>query len=98
MRSWCWPSRPGGGSWTSCEGASAASATLSARSELSQPAVSKHLRVLREGGFVACRIAAQQRIYSIDPGPLRALDGWLQPYRRLWTRHLDALERHLDPR
>jgi DNA-binding transcriptional ArsR family regulator len=63
---------------------------------LSQPAVSKHLRVLREGGFVACRIAAQQRIYRIDPGPLKTLDGWLQPYRRLWTRHLDALERHLD--
>ncbi|MEU4399011.1 ArsR/SmtB family transcription factor [Micromonospora orduensis] len=63
---------------------------------VSQPAVSKHLRVLREAGFVTCRTAARQRIYRLDPGPLRAVDGWLDPYRRLWTRHLDALERHLD--
>lgn len=63
---------------------------------VSQPAVSKHLRVLREAGFVSCRIAARQRIYRLDPGPLRAVDGWLDPYRRLWNRHLDALERHLD--
>jgi len=63
---------------------------------VSQPAVSKHLRVLREAGFVTCRTAARQRIYRLEPGPLRAVDGWLDPYRRLWTRHLDALERHLD--
>ncbi|MFC0504067.1 ArsR/SmtB family transcription factor [Micromonospora costi] len=63
---------------------------------VSQPAVSKHLRVLRESGFVTCRTAAQQRIYRIDVRPLRAVDGWLDPYRQLWTRHLDALERHLD--
>lgn len=63
---------------------------------VSQPAVSKHLKVLREAGFVSCRIAAQQRIYRIEPGPFRALDEWLEPYRRLWSRHLDALERHLD--
>ncbi|MEV7326676.1 metalloregulator ArsR/SmtB family transcription factor [Micromonospora sp. NPDC093244] len=63
---------------------------------VSQPAVSKHLRVLREAGFVTCRTAARQRIYRLDVGPLRAVDGWLDPYRRLWTRHLDALERHLD--
>lgn len=63
---------------------------------VSQPAVSKHLRVLREAGFVSCRIAARQRIYRLDPGPLRAVDGWLAPYRRLWDRHLDALEQHLD--
>ncbi|WP_405430277.1 ArsR/SmtB family transcription factor [Micromonospora sp. NBC_00617] len=63
---------------------------------VSQPAVSKHLRVLREAGFVSCRTAARQRIYRLEPGPLRAVDGWLDPYRRLWTRHLDALERHLD--
>ncbi|MEU8220427.1 metalloregulator ArsR/SmtB family transcription factor [Micromonospora taraxaci] len=63
---------------------------------VSQPAVSKHLRVLRDAGFVTCRTAARQRIYRLDPGPLRAVDGWLDPYRRLWTRHLDALERHLD--
>ncbi|MGC4863993.1 ArsR/SmtB family transcription factor [Micromonospora sp. DT53] len=63
---------------------------------VSQPAVSKHLRVLRDAGFVTCRTAARQRIYRLDPGPLREIDGWLDPYRRLWTRHLDALERHLD--
>ncbi|MET8233026.1 metalloregulator ArsR/SmtB family transcription factor [Micromonospora sp. NPDC005298] len=63
---------------------------------VSQPAVSKHLRVLREAGFVTCRTAARQRIYRLDVGPLRAVDGWLDPYRQLWTRHLDALERHLD--
>ncbi|MFG3686583.1 ArsR/SmtB family transcription factor [Micromonospora sp. NPDC047740] len=63
---------------------------------MSQPAVSKHLKVLREAGFVTCRTAAQQRIYRIDPGPLRAVDDWLRPYRRMWADHLDALERHLD--
>ncbi len=64
--------------------------------QLSQPAVSKHLRVLRDAGLVTSRTAAQQRIYSLDTEPLRELDGWLEPYRRLWTTHLDALERHLD--
>lgn len=63
---------------------------------VSQPAMSKHLKVLREAGFVTCRTAAQQRIYRIDTSPLVALDEWLEPYRRLWTKHLDALERHLD--
>jgi DNA-binding transcriptional ArsR family regulator len=63
---------------------------------VSQPSMSKHLRVLREGGLVSSRTAAQQRIYRIEAGPLRALDDWLEPYRRMWTRHLDALERHLD--
>lgn len=63
---------------------------------MSQPAVSKHLKVLREAGFVTCRVAAQQRIYRIDPRPLRAVDDWLGPYRRMWADHLDALERHLD--
>lgn len=66
--------------------------TLSA----SQPTVSKHLKVLRDGGLVSCRTAGQRRIYQIEPGPLAALDEWLEPYRRLWTTHLDALERHLD--
>ena len=61
-----------------------------------QPAVSKHLKVLREAGFVSARSEAQQRIYQIEPKPLKALDAWLAPYRRLWTKHLDALERHLD--
>jgi DNA-binding transcriptional ArsR family regulator len=63
---------------------------------VSQPTMSKHLKVLRDAGFVSCRTAAQQRIYHIEAGPLRTLDAWLQPYRLLWTRHLDALERHLD--
>ena len=63
---------------------------------MSQPAVSKHLRVLRDAGVVSSRTAAQQRIYRLEPGPFRELDEWLAPYRRLWTRHLDKLERHLD--
>jgi DNA-binding transcriptional ArsR family regulator len=63
---------------------------------VSQPAVSKHLRVLREAGLVTSRIAAQQRIYGIRTVPLRELDAWLAPYRELWEHHLDALERHLD--
>ncbi|HEV7460988.1 MAG TPA: metalloregulator ArsR/SmtB family transcription factor [Solirubrobacteraceae bacterium] len=63
---------------------------------VSQPTVSKHLKVLREGGLVSSRTAAQRRIYRIEAGGLRALAAWLEPYRRLWTHHLDALERHLD--
>jgi len=63
---------------------------------MAQPALSKHLRVLREAGFVSCRTAAQQRIYRIEDRQLRALDSWIAPYRLLWTHHLDALERHLD--
>ena len=63
---------------------------------MSQPTVSKHLRVLRDGGLVSSRVAAQRRIYRVEPAPLQELDRWLAPYRRLWTRHLDALERHLD--
>jgi DNA-binding transcriptional ArsR family regulator len=63
---------------------------------VSQPMVSKHLKVLREAGFVSVRVAAQQRIYRIEAHRFRALDEWLEPYRRLWSRHLDALERHLD--
>jgi DNA-binding transcriptional ArsR family regulator len=66
------------------------------RLDLAQPAVSKHLKVLRDSGLVACRTAAQQRIYRIEPRSLRAVDAWLAPYRRLWTKHLDALDRHLD--
>ena len=63
---------------------------------MSQPAVSKHLRVLREAGVVSSRPAAQQRIYRLEPGPFQELDEWLAPYRRLWTHHLGKLERHLD--
>lgn len=61
-----------------------------------QPAVSKHLKVLREAGFVSCRGEGQQRIYSLEPAPFRQLDAWLAPYRRMWNRHLDSLERHLN--
>jgi DNA-binding transcriptional ArsR family regulator len=64
--------------------------------DLSQPGVSKHLRVLREGGFVAVRRDAQRRIYEISPAPLAEVDQWLEPYRRLWAGRLDALERQLD--
>ena len=63
---------------------------------LPQPTVSKHLRVLRDAGFVSCRTQAQQRIYRVEPEPLQNVAVWLEPYRRLWERHLDALERHLD--
>ena len=63
---------------------------------MSQPAVSKHLRVLREAGVVSARTVAQQRIYRLEPGPFRELDAWLAPYRALWTHHLDRQERHLD--
>ncbi|MGE5595484.1 MAG: ArsR/SmtB family transcription factor [Hyphomicrobiales bacterium] len=62
----------------------------------SQPAVSKHLKVLREGGLVDARVDAQRRIYRLRPEPLRAIDAWLAPYRSLWEQSLDALERHLD--
>lgn len=63
--------------------------------EANQPAVSKHLKVLREAGFVSVRGEGQQRIYQLEPGPFRELEAWLAPYRRLWQAHLDALERHL---
>jgi DNA-binding transcriptional ArsR family regulator len=56
------------------------------RLAMSQPAVSKHLKVLRDAGFVASRTAAQQRIYSLEPGPFRALEQWLAPYRQIWAR------------
>jgi DNA-binding transcriptional ArsR family regulator len=64
--------------------------------EVSQPAVSKHLRVLREAGLVDVRPEAQQRLYRVQAEPLRAMDEWLEPYRRLWSERLDDLERHLD--
>jgi predicted transcriptional regulator len=63
---------------------------------LSQPAVSKHLRVLREAGLVKVRIDAQRRWYGLDPRPLAEIDAWLAPYRRYWADRLDDLERHLD--
>jgi DNA-binding transcriptional ArsR family regulator len=63
---------------------------------LSQPAVSKHLRVLREAGLVEVRAEAQRRHYRLTPAPLAEVDGWLEPYREFWRHRLDALERHLD--
>jgi DNA-binding transcriptional ArsR family regulator len=63
---------------------------------MTQPGVSKHLRVLREGGFVAVRQDAQRRWYEVRPEPLAEVDAWLAPYRRLWAQRLAALERHLD--
>jgi DNA-binding transcriptional ArsR family regulator len=63
---------------------------------LSQPAVSKHLRVLRDAGLVAVRADAQRRLYRVRPEPLEELDRWLAPYRALWAGRLDALGRHLD--
>jgi DNA-binding transcriptional ArsR family regulator len=64
--------------------------------DLSQPGVSKHLRVLREAGLVEARADAQRRVYRLRPQPLAEVDGWLSPYRRLWAGRLDSLERHLD--
>jgi DNA-binding transcriptional ArsR family regulator len=69
---------------------------LVASLNISQPTMSKHLKVLRDAGLVSARTAAQQRIYRIETRPLEDLDAWLAPYRRLWTKHLDALEDHLD--
>jgi DNA-binding transcriptional ArsR family regulator len=63
---------------------------------ISQPGVSKHLRVLRDGGFVSVHADAQRRFYELRPAPLAELDAWLEPYRRMWAGRLDALERHLD--
>ena len=63
---------------------------------MAQPAVSKHLRTLREAGLVAVRSDAQRRLYRLRAEPLRELDGWLAPYRQLWETRLDALENHLD--
>ncbi len=61
-----------------------------------QPAVSKHLRVLREAGFVESTVDAQRRFYRLKPEPLQEVDAWLAPFRRFWSAHVDALERHLD--
>ena len=61
-----------------------------------QPTVSKHLRVLREAGFVESTVDAQRRLYRLKPGPLQEIDAWLAQFRRFWSAHVDALERHLD--
>ena len=63
---------------------------------MSQPTVSKHLRVLREAGFVVSTVDAQRRLYRLKPEPLQEVDAWLAPFRQFWSSHVDALERHLD--
>lgn len=66
------------------------------RLRMPQPTVSKHLRVLREAGVVEATVDAQRRVYRLKPEQLQEIDEWLAPFRRLWSVHLDALERHLD--
>ena len=66
------------------------------RLHMPQPTVSKHLRVLREAGFVESSVDGQRRLYRLKPEPLRELDDWLAPFRQFWSAHVDALERHLD--
>ncbi len=78
------------------EGERSAGELVAALPALTQPAVSRHLRALREVGLVEVRSEAQRRIYRLRPEGLAALEAWLSPYRRFWASHLDALERHLD--
>jgi len=66
------------------------------RLRMSQPTVSKHLRILREAGFVESTIDAQRRLYRLKPEPFAEMDAWLAQFRRFWSAHVDALERHLD--
>jgi len=66
------------------------------RLRMPQPTVSKHLRVLREAGFVESTVDAQRRLYRLKPEPLQEVAAWLAPFRRYWSAHVDALERHLD--
>ncbi len=66
------------------------------RLRMPQTSVSKHLRVLREAGLVEPRVEAQRRVYRIRPEPLMEIEAWLAPFRRFWSAHVDALERHLD--
>ena len=76
---------------------SAGELTAIAQSEfgISQPAVSQHLRVLRESGFATVTASGTRRLYALDPSPLRAVDAWLHPYRRFWDQRLDALDTEL---
>lgn len=66
------------------------------RLHMPQPTVSKHLRVLREAGFVESTVDAQRRLYRLRPEPLQEVDAWLEPFRQFWSARVDALERHLD--
>jgi DNA-binding transcriptional ArsR family regulator len=69
-----------------------AAGDLADRFPVSRPAISRHLRVLREAGLVRSRTEGRRRLYALDPGPLRELDAWLEPYRDLWAQRLDALD------
>lgn len=69
---------------------------IEAQLRMSQPSVSKHLRVLRDAGLVEVRVEAQRRVYRIRPEPLAEVDAWLESFRHFWSAHVDALERHLD--
>jgi len=69
---------------------------IEGRLRMPQTSVSKHLRVLREAGFVESAVDAQRRVYRLKPEALQELDAWLTPFRRFWSAHVDALERHLD--
>ena len=73
-------------------GGEVAAGELAAHFTVSRPAVSRHLRVLREAGLVRARVAGQRRLYVLDPQPLADLDAWLAPYRQLWAQRLDALD------
>jgi len=66
------------------------------RLRMPQPTVSKHLRVLRDAGFVVSTVDAQRRLYRLKPEPFHEVDAWLAPFRRFWSTHVDALERHLN--
>jgi len=66
------------------------------RLRMTQPTVSKHLRVLRDSGFVESTVDAQRRLYRLKPGPFQEVDAWLAQFRRFWSAHIDALERYLD--
>jgi len=69
---------------------------LERRLRMTQTSVSKHLRVLREAGLVEARVDAQRRVYRLRPEPLMEVDAWLAPFRRFWSKHVDALEQHLE--
>jgi len=69
---------------------------LVATMAVGQPAVSKHLKVLRDAGFVEPRIDAQRRLYRLRPEPIMEIDAWLAPFRQFWAKHVDALVKHLD--
>jgi DNA-binding transcriptional ArsR family regulator len=73
------------------QAAGALGAVVQTEFGISQPAVSQHLRVLREHGFATVRVAGARRLYAVDPAPLRDVDAWLEQYRRFWDQRLDAL-------